>query len=87
MRACDNFFLSLRGQKPSRQYVTTGVPMQLTKFLKTIGDDNSGGTAIEYGLIAALIVIASIGAFDAVANENTGLWAVVSDKVTSNIGN
>ncbi len=59
--------------------------MILKTILKRIGTDNSGGTAIEYGLIAALIVIASIGAFDAVANENTGLWATVSNKVTTNM--
>lgn len=58
-----------------------GVSMKLTTFLKSFGSDNSGGTAIEYGLIASLVVIASIGAFDAVANENTGLWAVVTNKV------
>ena len=58
-----------------------GVSMKLTQFLKSLGSDSSGGTAIEYGLIASLIVIASIGAFDAVANENTGLWAVVTNKV------
>lgn len=38
-------------------------------FLK----DESGATAIEYGLIAALIAVAAIGAFGAVGNglENT----------------
>lgn len=59
--------------------------MKLKTILKHVGTDNSGGTAIEYGLIAALIVIASIGAFDAVANENDGLWATVSNKVTNNM--
>ena len=55
----------------------------MTSFsiLKRFRSDESGATAIEYGLIVSLIVIASIGAFDAVANENDGLWARVSDKV------
>lgn len=57
--------------------------MKLTAFLKKLGRDASGGTAIEYGLIASLIVIASIGAFEAVANENTGLWGTVKSKVTT----
>jgi len=52
--------------------------MKLTNLLKKIGRDDSGATAIEYGLIVSLIVIASIGAFDAVANENDGIWARVS---------
>ena len=57
--------------------------MQLKTILKRIGRDDSGSTAVEYGLIASLVVIASIGAFEAVANENTGLWAVVTNKVTT----
>ena len=60
--------------------------MLTKKFLKTLRDDQRGGTAIEYGLIASLVVIASIGAFEAVANENTGLWATVSNKVVEHMG-
>lgn len=56
--------------------------MKLTNLLKKIGRDDSGATAIEYGLIVSLIVIASIGAFDAVANENDGIWARVSGSVS-----
>lgn len=59
--------------------------IELSQFLKKLLSDDSGATAIEYGLIASLIVIASIGAFDAVANENTGIWAVVSNQVGSNL--
>lgn len=33
------------------------------KFFKKIGSDESGATAIEYGLVAALIAIAAIVAF------------------------
>ena len=51
--------------------------MKLPTFLKRIGSDNSGATAVEYGLIASLIVIASISAFNAVANENTSMWGDV----------
>lgn len=57
--------------------------MKLPAFLKRIGSDNSGATAIEYGLIASLIVIASIGALDAVADENDGIWARVTNKVSN----
>ncbi|XUU59745.1 Flp family type IVb pilin [Erythrobacter sp. HA6-11] len=60
--------------------------MKLSKTLKQFVRDERGGTAIEYGLIASLVVIASIGAFDAVANENNGLWAVVEKQVTENMG-
>lgn len=60
--------------------------MNLTNLLNKIGRDNSGATAIEYGLIASLIVIASIGAFDAVANENNGIWARVTNEVVEVMG-
>ena len=54
-------------------------------FFKRLLRDNRGATAVEYGLIVALIVIAILGAIRGVANENTGLWAVVTDKVTTNM--
>ncbi len=59
--------------------------MAFMKFLKRIGKDESGATAVEYGLIASLVVIASIGALESVADENTGLWAVVKNKVTTSM--
>ena len=52
-------------------------------FLGKLLRDTRGATAIEYGLIVALIVIAMMAALQGVANENTGLWAVVKQKVTS----
>jgi len=61
--------------------------MKLPRILKSFGTDNSGGTAIEYGLIASLVVIASIGAFESVADENTGLWATVKTKIEGVMGN
>jgi pilus assembly protein Flp/PilA len=48
--------------------------------------DSRGATAIEYGLIVSLIVIANIGAMDSVANENNGLWAHVRDDVETVMG-
>ncbi|HYD25993.1 MAG TPA: Flp family type IVb pilin [Croceibacterium sp.] len=54
-------------------------------FLLRILRDTRGATAVEYGLIVALIVIAIIGALEGVANENTGLWAVVTERVSANM--
>ena len=65
----------------------TGVPMKLTKFLQKIGTDNSGATAVEYGLIAALIVLGAVAGFQAVGNSNTTGWGGVNDKVTAAMGN
>lgn len=47
--------------------------------------DNRGATAIEYGLIAALIVVTMIVALEGVADENTGLWARVTENVETNM--
>ena len=52
--------------------------MVLTKFLKHIGSDSQGATAVEYGLILSLVVIAMVGALQAVANANTNQWETVS---------
>ena len=51
--------------------------MKLPTFLKRIGSDNSGATAVEYGLIASLIVIASMGVFGSVTDENSRIWNTV----------
>ena len=58
--------------------------MVLTKFLKHIGSDSQGATAVEYGLIISLVVIAMVGALQSVGNANTGQWDNVSDE-TSNV--
>ena len=50
-------------------------------FIKRLLRDNRGATAIEYGLIVALIVIAIIGAVQSVANETNGLWATVKERI------
>jgi len=46
--------------------------------LKTILQDESGATAIEYGLIAALIAVAAIAGMSAVGSGLTGLFNLVS---------
>ena len=47
--------------------------------------DDRGATAIEYGLIVALIVIAMMAALQGVADQNNGLWATVTNKVTTSM--
>ena len=41
------------------------------KFLRTFGQNQSGATAIEYGLIAALIAVAAITAIGSLSNNDT----------------
>jgi pilus assembly protein Flp/PilA len=43
-------------------------------------NDRSGATAIEYGLIAALIVIGMLVALQGVAGQNTTMWNSIAQK-------
>ncbi|MEL6238249.1 MAG: Flp family type IVb pilin [Pseudomonadota bacterium] len=56
--------------------------MVLTNFLKHIGNDSQGATAVEYGLILSLVVIAMVGALQAVADANTNQWDRVETRAT-----
>ncbi|APE28930.1 hypothetical protein BMF35_a2101 [Aurantiacibacter gangjinensis] len=63
--------------------------MFLKEFYKKLLDDTSGATAIEYGLILAMICIAMIVAMQGFANAAIGLWDYVDsnvDTATSNQG-
>lgn len=55
--------------------------MTIMRNLQRLKHDCRGATAIEYGLIVALIVIAMIVALRDVADENTGMWAWVERDV------
>lgn len=54
-----------------------------TLFLKFLSD-NRGATAIEYGLIAALIVVAIVAALSGFASTSVDMWTQISMKVTAN---
>ena len=54
--------------------------MSLITFLKLLGTDERGATAVEYGLIVSLIVIAMIGALNGVASETIDMWSEVKTK-------
>ena len=45
--------------------------------------DKKGATAIEYGLIAALIVIAMMGGLRAMGGGAGGMWSNISNAVQS----
>ena len=50
-------------------------------FLKRLLDDTRGATAVEYGLIAALIVIAMVTSLQGLANSTIDLWNGIETKV------
>jgi pilus assembly protein Flp/PilA len=54
----------------------------MTKFLKLIRDDE-GATAIEYGLIAALIAVAAIGAMQGIGSKLNTTFNNVSNHLPS----
>ncbi len=49
-------------------------------LVRRFARDDSGATAIEYGLIAALLAVASITAFAAFGTSLTGLFGFVRDE-------
>jgi len=55
----------------------------MKRFGKLVGD-KKGATAIEYGLIVALIVIAMIGGLELFAGNAISLWNSVQQNVTTN---
>jgi pilus assembly protein Flp/PilA len=48
-----------------------------------LGKSERGATAIEYGLIAALIIIAMMGGLQALGGGANGMWGRISSNVTS----
>ena len=54
---------------------------QLTKLARCA----RGATAIEYGLIVALIVCAIIGSLSALGGSSNGAWSIMSNKVIAEL--
>jgi pilus assembly protein Flp/PilA len=53
----------------------------MSKLLRRFASNNSGATAIEYGLIAALVAVAAITAMTTVGTNLIGTFTKVSDKL------
>ena len=51
------------------------------QFIKNLVRDEAGATAIEYGLIAALIAVAAIAAMGSLGNQLSGTFMTVSDEL------
>ena len=56
--------------------------MRGSPFIKKLLRDDRGATAIEYGLIIALVFVAIIIAVQSVASEANVMWSHVSEEVT-----
>lgn len=53
------------------------------QIIVKIARSKAGATAIEYGLIAALVAIAAMTAIQSVATSTTDMWNKVESEVTS----
>ncbi|MBX7526540.1 Flp family type IVb pilin [Qipengyuania vesicularis] len=55
----------------------------MVRFLKSLGRDDQGATAVEYGLIVALIFLAMIGGVQTFGNTAISMWNNISTTVAS----
>jgi pilus assembly protein Flp/PilA len=55
----------------------------MLKQLRVLAQDESGATAIEYGLIAALIAVAAITAMQSLGNNLQGTFNAVSNNMST----
>lgn len=53
----------------------------MSKLFASFAKDESGATAIEYGLIAALVAVAIITALQSLGTKLTGTFTNVADKL------
>ncbi len=64
-----------------------GELLMLSTLLKNIVDDTTGATAIEYGLIASLIVVAMLAALQSVASSTSMMWNNVETRSNAAMAN
>jgi pilus assembly protein Flp/PilA len=57
----------------------------MTSSLRWFLSDETGTTAIEYGLIAALVCVAAMGAMGAFADSTIAMYQIVVDAMLANM--
>ena len=65
-----------------RTRFATGKVASMATTLRRFIADESGATAIEYGLIAALVAVAAIAALQAMGNSLSDMFNAVSGKLS-----
>ena len=53
----------------------------MPEFIRNLVRESEGATAIEYGLIAALIAVGAISGFNAFGNGLTNMWGKIENNV------
>lgn len=56
------------------------------KLLSNIARDDNGATAVEYGLILALVFLAMLGAVQAFGQNSIAMWNNMSTTITNVTG-
>jgi pilus assembly protein Flp/PilA len=52
-------------------------------MLRRLRRDENGATAIEYGLIVALIAVFCVGAFSMMGGGSGGMWAQINTDIAA----
>jgi pilus assembly protein Flp/PilA len=52
----------------------------MKSLLKKLAQDATGTSAVEYGIILAMIFLAIVTAVKGVSNENNNIWTNFSDR-------
>ena len=55
-------------------------------FLKKLGRDDAGATAVEYGLILALIFLSMMGAVSSFGDTTIDMWNNVATTISTATG-
>ena len=56
---------------------------RMNRTMKALARAERGATAVEYGLICALIVLAAMGAITTFGAKTIGMWNNVSNEVVN----
>ena len=59
--------------------------MLAIRMLRRLRSDKRGATAIEYGLIAALIAVAAMSGMKALGGGSNGMWGKLDNKVSESM--
>ena len=58
----------------------------MVEFLKKLGRDTEGATAVEYGLILALIFLSMLGAVSSFGQTTIDMWNGVATTISAATG-
>ncbi|MCF8708773.1 Flp family type IVb pilin [Rhizorhapis sp. SPR117] len=56
----------------------------MIRMLRKLSGSDKGATAVEYGLICALIVLAAMGAIASLGTKTLAMWSNISNAVEDN---